>query len=228
VPESALPADLYARLSGGEGGAPHPPPWSTRVQAVLWWHRATPTASAVLPEAMRGLPTWGLTVAAAVRYLDTPVGAYSELFASPLLLRPGSSGALPAITVPFIAVDSLTSVVGGRAGWALPKTIAEADWSGPGQVQLSGSSAVGDPWSVAVETGSGGPPLPLAGFLPLVQPHPDGRRLRAMVRLVGRARPVRVQVEASGPTLGDWLRTGTHPGIRVESGRMSITAPRPV
>jgi hypothetical protein len=35
---------------------------------------------------------------------------------------------MPAGTSPFIAVDSLASIVAGRANRALPKTLARFDW----------------------------------------------------------------------------------------------------
>ena len=56
-----------------------------------------------------------------VEYLDTPVGPYHEVLAGNLLW----TGRLSVSQVPFIAVDSLASVAGGRANWALPKTMAD-------------------------------------------------------------------------------------------------------
>ena len=166
VPESRLDAGTRARLAAGEGGPPAPPPWTTTVSAVLWWHRAAPGAVEHLPEAVRGLPHLPITVGALVRYRDSPVGSYSEVFASPVLLRRGFG--LPAVTVPFIAVDSLASVVGGRAGWMLPKTLARALWpsDGPARVET-------DDWSVAVSVAPDGPRLPIRGRLPLLQAQPD-------------------------------------------------------
>jgi hypothetical protein len=35
---------------------------------------------------------------------------------------------MPAGTIPFIAIDSLTSIVAGRANRALPKTLARFNW----------------------------------------------------------------------------------------------------
>ena len=93
----------------------------------MWWHRAAPAASDAVTGSLRGLPVVPLTVAALVRYVDSPVGSYSELVASPVLVR---RAALPAVSVPFIAVDSWASLVGGRAGWGLPKTMARFRWPG--------------------------------------------------------------------------------------------------
>jgi hypothetical protein len=223
VPESRLGPDLRARLLAGEGSPPPPPPWRTQVAAVVWWHRADPAARDQLPEAVRHLPSLPLTVGALVRYRDSPVGSYSEVFASPVLLRgrgrPGLP-VLPAITVPFIAVDSWASVVGGRAGWMLPKTLARALWPphDPARLETDG-------WSVAASVAPRGPQFPLAGILPLLQAQPDGSRRRSTVRMRGRARFGRVEIATSGPSLPAWLRAGVHPCLAISSGRMLITAP---
>ncbi|HSP36512.1 MAG TPA: hypothetical protein VLR26_02035 [Frankiaceae bacterium] len=225
VPESQVGGTLRARLVAGEGGPPAPPPWSTQVSAVLWWHRAAPQAVEQLPDAVRGLPHLPITVGALVRYRDSPVGSYSEVFASPVLLRrPGKPRRLrlPAVTVPFIAVDSLASVVGGRAGWMLPKTLARALWPPDGAARIEG-----DDWSVAAMVNPRGTRFPVRGRLPLLQPHPDGGRRLSTVRLRGQAQLARVQIDTAGPTLPQWLLSGRHPGLAISSGRMEISAPGP-
>src|SRR3954454_8322493 len=230
VPESRLGDELPLRLVDGEGGPPAPTPWSTEVSAVLWWHRAAPDAADLLPEAVRGLPTLPITVGALVRYRSTPVGPYSEVFASPVLLRPRHGrarpgrprgpGLLPAVSVPFIAVDSIASVVGGRAGWMLPKTLATAVWPPDGPAVLRGND-----WSVSVGVHQVGPRLPLRGRLPLVQPQPDGGRARSLVRMSGRAQIGRAEVSTVGTTLPSWLKPGGHLCLAISGGRMDISAP---
>jgi hypothetical protein len=220
VPESRLDADLRARLLGGEGSPPPAPPWRTQVSAVLWWHRATPSARAQLPDAVRDLPSLPLTVGALVRYRDSPVGSYSEVFASPVLLRRGLR--LPAVTVPFIAVDSIASVVGGRAGWALPKTLARALWppDAPARIET-------DDWSVALSVHPRGPIVPFAATLPLLQAQPDRSRRLSSVRTRGRFRAGLAEITTSGATLPRWLVPGTHPCVTIAGGRMQISAPGP-
>ncbi len=73
----------------------------------MWWHRAALGSGALLPTGLRPGPP--VAVGAFVRYLDSPVGAYDEVLACPHLLTGGR------LHIPFIAVDSLPSVVGGRA-----------------------------------------------------------------------------------------------------------------
>jgi hypothetical protein len=217
VPESTLDAPLRARLDAGEAGPPPPPPWDTVVSAVLWWHRATPAALSYVPAALRDLGTLPITVGAVVRYRESPVGSYSEVFASPVLFR---RRGLPAATVPFIAVDSLASVGGGRAGWNLPKTLARALWPADGPARIET-----DDWAVSVGVTPTGPLLPLRGSLPVIQPDPDGTRHRSTVRLRGKARLGRVDVTTRGPSLPEWLRGGRHVGLAISDARMQITAP---
>jgi hypothetical protein len=218
VPESQLDDGLRERLARPDAPAAAPPPWATTVSAVLWWHRAAPGAAAQLPASMRGLRQLPITVGALVRYLDSPVGPYSEVFAAPVLVRPGL---VPAVTVPFIAVDSIPSLVGGRAGWMLPKSLVSATWPPSGPARLDGGS-----WSVEVGVERRGPGFPLIGVLPLVQPQPDGSRRRSSVRLRSWAQVSRVDVATSGPSLPSWLLAGRHPGLAISSGRMRISAPR--
>lgn len=218
VPESRLDDVLRDRLAAGEGGPPVPPPWTTSVSAVLWWHRAAPDAAQHLPEAVRHLPRLPITVGALVRYRNSPVGSYSEVFASPVLLRRGYR--LPAISVPFIAVDSLSSVVGGRAGWMLPKTLARALWPPDGAARVET-----DEWSVAVSVAPRGRRLPVRGRLPVLQPQPDGSRRLSIVRLRGRFQVARAEVDTKGPSLPSWLRPGRHPCIAISDGTMQISAP---
>jgi hypothetical protein len=112
----SCPSALRAQLPAS---AP-PAPWSTRLHAVVWWHRATPMAAAAMPVALRSRRRLALPVAAFVRYVDTPVGGYREILATPVLLleRP-----VPAATIPFIAVDSLASIVGGQRELGAPEDL---------------------------------------------------------------------------------------------------------
>ena len=205
LPESRLPAGVLEQLP--EHSAP--PPWDCRVRAVIWFQRA---ASPLPSDAAFAGRVRAVAVGAVVDYLETPVGPYREVFAGPLL----RGTVLPVVHVPFIAVDSLPSVHGGRAHWALPKALAAFS----GEAGQGGATVTGDGWSVAVSAAPRGPRLPLPG--PLVAQQ-DERR--ALVQLRGRGRLARVRVEAHGPTLSGWLGTGTHVGA-VAEGRMVVQPPR--
>lgn len=201
LPESRLPADLLARLPSSTPG----PPWDCRVRAVVWVQKAP----SPLPSSFRYAGrVRALTVGAVVDYLSSPVGPYREVFAGPLL----RGTVLPVVHIPFIAVDSLPSVHGGRAHWSLPKALA--------QFSVDGRTATGDGWSVAVTAVERGPRLPLRG--PLVNAQTEQR---AVISLRGRGRLARVHVAATGLVLGGWLGTGTHHGV-VAEGRMLVQPPR--
>lgn len=213
VPESALPADVAGRLPATTAA----PPWRCVVDAVLWWHRAAPGAADVIPGGVpagaRALP---VTVAALVRYRSSPVGAYSEVFASPVLL----AAPAPSVMIPFIAVDSLASVAGGRAHWALPKALASFAWEG------YGAAVTGNGWTVDVTTTTRGPRLPLAGVLPTAQPWPDGVLRCGLVRTHGWSRVAAVDVASTGASLPSWLLAGRHRALVLTGARMTVGASR--
>jgi hypothetical protein len=199
VPESAAPTvDLPVSA---------PPPWPARVRATLWWHRATPAGRALGPEG--AVP---LTVGILVDYLDSPVGPYREVLASPVLRR----DPLPTLMVPFIAVDSATSAHGGRVHWDLPKTLAAFAGDVTGEAEAAGPG-----WHVRTAVRPRGVPLPIAGVLRFAQPLPGGGLGVATARLAGRGRAARVTVDTAGPSLPAWLTPGQHPGLLITAGRMT-------
>lgn len=205
VVESLLPSAVLTRLPSTTPA----PPWDCRVRAVVWVQRASSPLPADSPWAARARP---LTLGAVVDYLDSPVGAYREVFAGPLV-----RGRLrPTVHIPFIAVDSLASVHGGRAHWGLPKSLASFD----GDVGAGRVTATGDGWSVDVRAVGPGLPVPMLATF-----GNDQHAGRAAVVVRGRGRATRVHVNATGPTLTPWLGTGTHAGV-VGSGRLVVEAPR--
>jgi hypothetical protein len=228
VAETALGDALAARLPDASA----PAPWQTTVQAVVWWHRASAAAVAQLPATLQAERTIPLTIGAFVRYLDTPVGPYSEVLASPVLL---ARAPLPASSVPFIAVDSLASIHGGRANWALAKTLAAFEWSDdadrlgerPFTVRGDGThSPVA--WSVSADVTPRRRRIPLPLPLPLrdVQVAPDGRELDIAIALRGRAQLATVELRSEGPTLPSWLCAGRHRGFVLPRAQMTFAAPR--
>jgi hypothetical protein len=169
---------------------PPPSPWELDVEGVVWADRA-----------------WPLAVGGMLRYRDSPVGPYAEVWATPGI-RLGRHG--PELTIPFMAVDSLASLRGGRANWGLPKTLATFS-SAP-------LVARGDGWSVHVVVLSVGLRLPLLGMADLVQPSDDGGELRSRARMRGVGRLARVAVDSHT----HWLRSGRHPAVLIERGSLVV------
>jgi hypothetical protein len=213
LPESRLAPDQLAQLPAGSPDAP----WSCRATAVLWLQRArTPDFD------WRARPA-PLAVAGLIEYLDTPVGPYHEVLAGAVL----RDGFRPRVQVPFIAVDSLASIHGGRANWALPKTTARFE----GEIGRATARAVGDGWSFSVRaartvrvartarTAVAGPRLPVR--LRFTSTGPLGE---FSTRLRATGRPVLVETVAEGETLTGWLGSGRHLAV-VLTGRMWIDPP---
>lgn len=226
VPECMLSDALASRLPSTSP----PAPWATRVQAVLWTHPATAGAAALLPDRLRDERIVPLTVGAFIRYLDTPVGPYSEVLASPVLL---ARAPLPASNVPFIAVDSIASIHGGRANWALPKTLAAFEWTaappelGRGPFSVRGEGTHGPAaWSVSADVAPRRRRLPVRFPLRDVQLAPDGRELDIPISVSGRAQVATVDVRSDGPSLPAWLLAGRHRGMVLPQARMTFGAPR--
>lgn len=185
APESALDE----RVAAGLPSAAAPAPWKCRCDAIVWSSRPSRAAAALTG---RHLAVFGALLA----YHASPVGGYREV----LGVVGGLSRGRPCGTVPFIAVDSPASLVGGRLNWALPKVLAEFT----GEPAGHSMTATGDGWTITASARPLGPavPAPLAGQL--VQPWPDGTRRAA--GLTGRAsvQPVlvRVSVRSSGTLAG--------------------------
>jgi hypothetical protein len=202
--ESTLPP---AQLAALPTEVP-PAPWEAQAHAMMWVQRGRAPAFDWL-----GWPT-GTALAGFVQYLDTPVGTYQEVLAGSLVRR----GARPLLQVPFIAVDSVPSIAGGRANWALPKTIARFETD----LEAGTARVEGEGWSITVEPVRGGrrpQRLPLRSRFASIGPlGVYSTRMRASGRLV------RVRTRAEGPTLTGWLGQGTHLAL-VLTGRMSIEAP---
>jgi hypothetical protein len=213
IPESALSNAVAALLPQRSV----PAPWETVADVVVWVHRAAAGAADALAPALRGRRTIPLTVGAFVRYRETPVGPYAEILAAPVLL---AEAPLPPASVPFIAVDSIPSILGGRAEWSLPKALARFAFA-PGTAQ-----AVGDRWRVDARIRVRPRTIPLTLLLRDRQARPDGGSGLVDVTIRGRARVGRVDVDVEGPTLPRWLLPGAHPALVVAGARMTFGAAR--
>jgi hypothetical protein len=213
IPESTLSNAVAALLPALSARAP----WETVADAVFWVHRAAPGAAEALAPALRGRRTIPLTIGAFVRYLQTPVGAYGEILAAPVLL---AEAPLPAASVPFIAVDSIPSIHGGRTEWSLPKALARFAFAN-GRVE-----AIGDHWRVEARVHARPRAFPLALLLRDRQARPDGGSGLIDISVRARAHVGRVSLTVEGPTLPHWLLPGPHVAFVLPGARMTFGVPR--
>jgi hypothetical protein len=201
VAESGLDEAVAVTLPAAAPAAP----WECDSTGIVWLSRARgvrDVLGGLLPDGARPM----LVVGGMISYRRTPVGPYREVFGG-VGLRAGRGA---DVWIPFMAVDSRDSVVGGRQNWALPKVLAQ--FSGePGAG--AAMTAAGDGWTVRVSARPFGPRLPVRTSGRVVQTWPDGVPRSAV--LTGRAgsRPalVTVAVSSSG-TLPSWLRPGRYLG----------------
>ncbi|MFF2082706.1 acetoacetate decarboxylase family protein [Nocardia sp. NPDC058176] len=209
VPAITLSQDELAALPENTA----PAPWPLVARAIFWAGRPDATARAaiekVVPQEIRDGATPLAVYGGLIRYDRTPVGVYSEVTAVVVYRR----GRHLFTTVPFMAVDSPTSVAGGRENWALPKTLAT--FTGEPQNHTT-MSATGPGWRVAASIHAGRVPMPFVApsLLPQVQKGPGGELYS--VRLGGRgiARRARVDIAVDAPpALRDWFPEGQRSGI---------------
>lgn len=218
VPETLILESLASRLPANLSEAP----WECTCEAAVWLGRGGRAAAAALAPAFDGSRALA-TVGGFVRYQDTPVGTYDEV----LGLVASHSGVRPWGSVAFMAVDSETSLVGGRTNWGMPKTTAEFSGQVGNRQTIEGVGAGQVSWRVTATTRVVGPRLPLRGALPARQQFPDRSVRSSILSARGTFRPaiVTVEVESDGP-LATWMRPGRHLGAVVDSMTFSLGEPR--
>ncbi len=196
-----------------------PAPWHSNVEMALWNFRATPASAGAVPSPL--IPSLPLGACAFIHYLDGAVGPYHEILATPRCVRAPGSRQVHG-HVPFIAVDSIPSVHGGRTNWALPKLAGEFSGQPASDGVLGGS---GDDWSVLAKVRQRGPWFPLSVTGSCAQPWPDGGARAFASHFRGRARLALVHVEVTGsPALGAVLPSGHHLGM-VFRGTVDVGPP---
>lgn len=208
VPGSSLTDDELAQLPPDSA----PAPWKISASALIWVGRPDAAARAaiadVVPDEISRGATLVSTVGALINYLYTPVGRYSEIIGMVIYRR----GATVFGHVPFIAVDSPVSVVGGRTNWALPKTLATFEGRPADRVPLS---AEGPSWRVDATARASRIPLPVVSpkLMSMVQLAPHGALWSVRPSAYGMARPARVDVRITSEAgLADWFPVGTCTG----------------
>lgn len=217
VPETALSHALLATLPPNDSDAP----WTVNCSSVLWTVRPTRAASEALPPSLRGR-RGVVVIGGIVRYLETPVGPYDEVFGIVM----SGYGRQTVGTVTFMAVDSPKSLVGGRTNWAMPKTLAS--FEGPlrsGEtVVATGQDSLG--WRVSARPRVLGPKVPVRSRAITRQEFPGGILGDSQLSARGTARPaiVDVEVESDGP-LARWFRPGKHLGAVAEGITFTLGVP---
>jgi hypothetical protein len=215
LPETELPDNLVEQLPANVA----PAPWLTRDCTVVTWLNAIePAALDAVPAAVR--PAGATLVAwALVQYGQTPVGPYSEVAATVLSGSPDGYG-----HIPFIVVDSLPSIVGGRANWLLPKALARFEWSDGGRaVTVTSDQPQSPAWSLSVTVEPMGTPAAAAIPSRVQQASTSGvvRRFDGEIRGALSAAKVVVDGKADGP-LAALLMPGTYDGTMIESGAFDV------
>lgn len=215
LPETTLPDSLVARLPATVA----PAPWLTRdCQVVSWLHPLEPAGYDAFPLAIR--PDGPVTVAwALVRYGETPVGPYSEIAATLLPEGDASYG-----HIPFIVVDSETSVVGGRANWLLPKALADFDWAADGMsVTITSKEPASPAWTISVDVAASGDPMPLSIPSRVQQASTEGFVGRFEGEMSGALRSAAVTVDgkADGP-LSSLLAPGRYDGTLLNDATFDV------
>lgn len=218
VPETALSDELLARLPENLA----PAPWDARCSGLVWSGRGGSAARQALPPALRGSRARA-SVGGFVRYAYTPVGAYDEVFG----MVASADGRRSWGNVAFMAVDSETSLVGGRANWAMPKTLAQFEGEVGRGKTISGWSEGPVRWRVEATAVRVGPRIKVRSKQPSRQEFPDGvvRDSPMVARAAIRPALVRVKVDSDGP-LASWLRPGLHLGALIESAEFTLGEPQ--
>ncbi len=217
MPETALAEDLIARLPENLA----PAPWDARCSGLVWSGRGGSAVRQALPPALRGSRAIA-SIGGFVRYEYTPVGTYDEVFG----MVASADGAKSWGNVAFMAVDSESSLVGGRTNWAMPKTLAQFE-GGIGRGQTMTASCDGPVrWRVEATAVRVGPRLKVRSKQPSRQEFPDGvvRDSPMVASAVIRPALIRVEVVSDGP-LASWLRPGLHLGAVIESAEFTLGEP---
>ncbi|MDT0201488.1 acetoacetate decarboxylase family protein [Nocardioides sp. AE5] len=221
VPETAIDDALVATLPANEA----PAPWAVRSTGMVWMHRANPAADDALPEALRRQgATSSFVIGGFVRYTETPVGAYDEVFG----VVGYRIGRQVGATVAFMAVDSATSLVGGRENWSMPKAMASFTGEPAPRREMTAAGTNEHGWSVRATAGRAAPPVPVFSRARVVQEFADGSVRGCRLRARGWSRLTRVEVEvSSSASLPAWLRSGRHPGATLSGINFSLGVPLP-
>lgn len=215
VAESRLDDETAAALPAEAPAAP----WDCTSTGIVWWGRASGVRTSSVADLVVGDGKPVAAIGGMISYRTTPVGPYHEVFGGVALRRLRAV----SVTIPFMAVDSHDSVVGGRQNWSLPKVPARFT----GEPAQRSMTATGDGWTVRVTARPIAPALPAPMNGRVVQRWPDGVIRSAMLGGRGRSRLAIVTVEVSSSgDLASWLRPGRHVGALMSDVRFALPEAR--
>ena len=218
VAETLLSPTLLASLPENSSEAP----WTVNCSAVVWTTRATAAARAALPPQLRESRAV-VVIGGMVRYLETPVGPYDEVFGI-VMAREGLTGSWGHVA--FMAVDSPASLVGGRTNWAMPKTLASFSGGVGSRRTIVARGNDDKAWEVRATPRVLGPRVPVRSRAVTRQEFPGERLGDSRLQAKGKARPALVDVQVSSDgRLADWLRPGRHLGAIAESVTFTLGVP---
>jgi len=220
LPETELPNALVDLLPPSVAGAP----WRTRCRVATWMHQVDESALDAFPKVIRpdgiALVAWAL-----VRYEHTPVGPYDEIAAT--LIPDGGDG---YGHIPFIAVDSYPSIVGGRTNWLLPKSLARFVWSKDNLSANVTADAPAKPgWSINVTVWPTGEATKQKIPNQVQQVSVDGEVRRFDGQIAGSMQAATVTVDgvAEGP-LSTLMVSGSYAGTVLSDCKFEVGALNPV
>ena len=166
-----------------------------------------------LPAGVRALP--GPAVLIGCRYMDSPVGPYTELSVA----EPARLGLRPGLCVTSMVVSEAAAKVGNRLNWGFPALLGSLEWSADADCRVLRWAEGG----VEVRATCRGPRVPAVVPMRSLQARGDGpvmvpRRLAAVARFA------RVSVTA-GEESSAWL-AGLHRGAVLSSARLLVRPAR--
>ncbi|MCU1642857.1 MAG: hypothetical protein JWN03_3132 [Nocardia sp.] len=219
VPETALTAALVEHLPVNAAAAP----WNCSAEAVFWLGRGGAPATAALPPRLRGKARALGVIGGFVRYTETPVGSYDEVLGA-IAFR---QGLRPRGHVAFMAVDSETSLVGGRTNWAMPKTLASFSGDLASGTMTATEAVGGAPkWTIGITARSFGFALPLHATGTVLHQSHTGDIAAAALHTRGRAKLALIDTSVDGDgDLPHWLRPGRHLGVLVPRLQFTLSSP---
>lgn len=204
-----------------------PAPWRAKARAIAWSSRPRGDARELVTELLRplGPDAVPLSVAGALlSYSSTPVGTYNEIMAVVVYRQAHQI----RCHTPFIAVDSLATLVGGRVNWSLPKILADFDGEpAPGTRFAARTPTL----SISATAHASRLTLPwvLPPLAPMIQVGDDGARVGMRLKGYGFARRAHVTVETTGSEIiNALLPSGTYGSVFVSSATGFLGTARPM